>query len=454
MTKTSSHICWVENSIRPYESQWSILNKFFALNVVTSGTFAKEFFTHGHFNAIETSVLGDPISFDYHKFYSALGLKAKDYKLCSLSYLKKGLVGIEKNSLKYCPICIEFYYHSIFFQLEWLKTCPIHDIPLISKCLSCDATLSTRITPSIIRNPYCCAKCETKIFETCREGILKTPNLVGFEKFQEIDEWCNHTLTLLNEHEVISRTRKGVPNNWFYPLYKNISHRPIPDIFEVKSAYIDSVTHQYKCGLKPDNKKDNGPDLLTGLLNGSKNIQNLAPIFKSYRKYLIKKEVGNWGKVKLKQDYGGWIGQLDLSEKYIKLFSLLIYTDTLCRWGGNVQTPYAKRFLYMGFNFYDVYEALTLCKNSQEAEWVISHAYFEELRGLFQETLIAAEEMIRKKSLWVYWPLRSVHLPCSFISRQKQTNQLIFSAVQTAGFIGMLPTSNPYEYVEQQQLLA
>lgn len=394
-------------------------------------------------------MLGKPISFNYKKFYSAVGISSKNFNALDLSYLKSSHIQIEETDLKYCPICMEYFYHSIFFQLKWLKTCPIHKVALVNTCSKCNTKLTNHISAKNIQKPYCCPSCQQKLIDTTTKDLLHLKTLDGFETFDEINVWCKYVLTLPEKYGLFKKYQHAIPSEWFYPLYKSFSDRPVPQILEANSLYIDAVENKFNSGLPSTSSKFDESRLLEGLLSGEEPIPNLAPIFKSYRRYLIKKEIGNWGKAKLKHDYGNWIGEVDLSERYIKLYSLLIYTDTLHRWGGNVQSQYSKRYLYMGFNFYDAYGALKLCRNSQEAEWVILHAYFEELRSLFQETLVSAKRMIETKSMWVYWPLRAIHLPCSFVSRNQENNKLVFTSHQKACVFKDSISSNPYVYVEQ-----
>jgi hypothetical protein len=450
MSSPRQDICWIEDSIRPYESLWSVLNRFFALNVINSAAFAKEFFTHGWFSSISTSVLGNPPSFSHEKFYAALGLTPKEYSPLDLSYLKNALLAVEKTSLKYCPVCINFYYHSIFFQLSWMKVCPVHSVELINICPHCGHFLDDRITASITKKPYSCTNCETELLKVNRKAALFPPNLEGSEKLKEVNEWCNFILNIPNNYAVIGMVKNGIPTNWFYPIYNTLATKPIPNCFEVLSPYIDSLRINYKCGVCENISKSAASSLLQNVLSGRDHIPNLAPIFKSYRRYLIKREVGNWGKIKLAHGHEKWIGEVDVSERYIKLYAILTFTDTLKRWGQNVQDQDTKRYLYMSFNFYDIFNALKFCKNSQEAEWIIHHAYFEELRGLYQETLKASKRSIEENSFWKYWPLTGVHLPCLLTTREQKGNNLILSSFQNAYYLETL-SANPYDYVLQTE---
>ncbi|MEM5345060.1 hypothetical protein [Paraburkholderia azotifigens] len=41
------------------------------------------------------------------------------------------------SCLRYCPICLECGYHSVWHQFRPLPSCPIHDVRLMSRCFNC-----------------------------------------------------------------------------------------------------------------------------------------------------------------------------------------------------------------------------------------------------------------------------------------------------------------------------
>ncbi|MEM5345059.1 hypothetical protein [Paraburkholderia azotifigens] len=64
------------------------------------------------------------------------------------------------NHLRYCPICLECGYHSVWHQFLPLRTCPMHGAPLMSQCFSCGVRceqvseyLNSRTAP------FCCKSC-------------------------------------------------------------------------------------------------------------------------------------------------------------------------------------------------------------------------------------------------------------------------------------------------------
>lgn len=65
------------------------------------------------------------------------------------------------EQIRYCPQCMDQCYHSIFFQIDGLKKCPIHKCELQDRCQHCgQLTGPYPLTPQTINHPYQCHHCE------------------------------------------------------------------------------------------------------------------------------------------------------------------------------------------------------------------------------------------------------------------------------------------------------
>ena len=65
------------------------------------------------------------------------------------------------SQARWCPVCIGFGFHSIWFQLSALAACPIHGCSLIQQCEACGVALPYRVSREIFRKPYHCPYCST-----------------------------------------------------------------------------------------------------------------------------------------------------------------------------------------------------------------------------------------------------------------------------------------------------
>ncbi|QIE29066.1 hypothetical protein SBC2_71420 (plasmid) [Caballeronia sp. SBC2] len=62
--------------------------------------------------------------------------------------------------LIFCPICLQYGYHSYLFQLFWLPICPLHRCRLTSQCQACGApTRLFDFEASLLKRPYMCLQC-------------------------------------------------------------------------------------------------------------------------------------------------------------------------------------------------------------------------------------------------------------------------------------------------------
>lgn len=90
-----------------------------------------------------------------------------------------------ERRFRYCPLCLECGYHSYFFQLVPLSTCPLHHIELTSLCSNCGCeTPDYRVGRALFDRPYRCLKCTASLAGGGPELDL---HLWMREREQEID---------------------------------------------------------------------------------------------------------------------------------------------------------------------------------------------------------------------------------------------------------------------------
>jgi hypothetical protein len=62
--------------------------------------------------------------------------------------------------IRYCPRCMDACYHSVFFQIDGLRRCPIHREALLDRCHRCgQKTGRYAVTKETIGHPYRCHHC-------------------------------------------------------------------------------------------------------------------------------------------------------------------------------------------------------------------------------------------------------------------------------------------------------
>lgn len=50
----------------------------------------------------------------------------------------KPYTAVPKKISKNCPICAYYFFHSELYELPWIQTCPLHNIPLSTHCTHCN----------------------------------------------------------------------------------------------------------------------------------------------------------------------------------------------------------------------------------------------------------------------------------------------------------------------------
>ena len=61
--------------------------------------------------------------------------------------------------VRFCPECMEGWFHSSIHQIHGLRTCPLHAVELVSSCPGCGKKIFLDDTPDCLRHPLCCYRC-------------------------------------------------------------------------------------------------------------------------------------------------------------------------------------------------------------------------------------------------------------------------------------------------------
>jgi hypothetical protein len=101
-------------------------------------------------------------------------------------------------SARLCPICARVGYHSLLFQLPWIKRCPWHRVALIRHCRRCGQTMSAAMSAMTIGE---CA-CKLDLFKGIEACRYNPPHMRGaatwIERYLEWADQNRGTRTLLH----------------------------------------------------------------------------------------------------------------------------------------------------------------------------------------------------------------------------------------------------------------
>lgn len=251
---------WLPNTIYPYESIWSLVQKFSSWNHCTVDIFWRQFKTHQKLRPHLEKSIFDESSFDWTGFAKKLQISDKRIMQAGYKYyLREGEeMFLASQTLRYCPSCLEIGFHSSIHQLLFIEKCPYHDIYLVDKCQKCNSKITLNLNDKLITRPYICENCNNRILS----------NIYFYEKYRAFDfiksfymcaAWLNKRIQTQEEHsELISnwlsisnsiaRTRKKLSLIPF--IFSSIICEPPP--FPVKKS-----CDIYKFSLKGNKLKFN-----------------------------------------------------------------------------------------------------------------------------------------------------------------------------------------------------
>lgn len=174
--------------MREGESAWSIVHKFAAINgfrgpatrrlLEIDSTFTK---------CTENESLGRQGTLQI------LGLDDDTIKYANpLRYVPTPLRGrsILHETLRYCPECLGFGYHSPLHQVQFVTVCPIHNVALRTECLKCYAQIPMSSGDSALAHAYGCRCGHSFLTQTEPGGLRAIAKVLDTSPIMAWLAWC------------------------------------------------------------------------------------------------------------------------------------------------------------------------------------------------------------------------------------------------------------------------
>ena len=141
---------WRPEWILPYESLWSICNKFAYINGAGISALFPDgglSFSHSYNDSIETVGCS---GWQFPQIAEKLGIPDDHFRDVTVSHFSFGQYSarIKTDRIRYCPECMKYGYHSYLFQYLTTEKCPLHNTPLIQ------TDIMNRISPRLAVFPY------------------------------------------------------------------------------------------------------------------------------------------------------------------------------------------------------------------------------------------------------------------------------------------------------------
>lgn len=178
LTKQSTTFTWRPEWITPFESPWSILEKFKFANEMSSRDILKVFGIE-HVKSLKANIgachrdLTTIQGLDDKLIQETFRLSIKNYN----DYLIQKMIGYlpygenKRSPLNYlrkqlvlCPACVSNGYHSLLHQFSLIHECPYHKIPLIKSCPKCRHKYPYELSDEIMTRPFTC-RCGYEFFK-------------------------------------------------------------------------------------------------------------------------------------------------------------------------------------------------------------------------------------------------------------------------------------------------
>ncbi len=190
--------CWLPEWYSGSDSAYCLLAKFSRLNVLTIREVC-EIFVEPNAKTGTTFARGRPE-------YPIVDLRlTKNLSLGRMSSLMKIDPGSLQSGfldtlfptasrgaashLKWCSICAIRGFHSVVFQLDFVHSCPLHNIALRQRCRNCAHHLSYRLHAPGGGRLFCCSRCGTDMapcLNTPQPG-LRLPDAAASSMASHID---------------------------------------------------------------------------------------------------------------------------------------------------------------------------------------------------------------------------------------------------------------------------
>lgn len=127
----------------PHESAFSIVSRYLFNNLQSASTFRVKF------KREPKSWKGTAELYVSQEFWDKTGWSPSPLERVMYSWANEYSSSCLHAPLRFCPICMEYLYHSFWFQWRGICICPLHLAPLMDCCQSCGAEFDSGL-PNVL----------------------------------------------------------------------------------------------------------------------------------------------------------------------------------------------------------------------------------------------------------------------------------------------------------------
>jgi hypothetical protein len=151
---------WNPRWASPYESAWSLVQKYAIANSCKEKELDQWISEAQPHHAAQTANLlfGRGLRRPFPVI--APGVAIRQGTLLAYGQRWRCELTIERNHLRFRRSCLSYGYHSALHQILEMETCPVHRMPLLTRCPVCDeATMGCHLSDSWIAAEFNCRRC-------------------------------------------------------------------------------------------------------------------------------------------------------------------------------------------------------------------------------------------------------------------------------------------------------
>lgn len=312
--------CWRDEWITGHDSSYGLFAKFAMLNVLTAREIARIFVspTCGRKTAIVAFPnvdLRDSSTFDLVAMSRILRMDMDKVRQAFLIGLLPNSQRKSTDHLRWCTKCAAVGFHTPIFQLGVMSDCPIHGLPLQSRCRKCNATVPYRFRHEVITSPFACSSCgtdfarslrdaDTRSFRMSRRNYAALTNVVKLLIFEDeilpVKLELNRQRKSLGFGEVVIapadwRRRESEYTGFVIQVLKGLAAEQDPQQNPLPLEHIIEITHGTKAEPPPRgahrkrrSKKQQIPETPSALEKQSwdERLRSLYVVYNSIRRRL------------------------------------------------------------------------------------------------------------------------------------------------------------------------
>jgi hypothetical protein len=211
--------CWQPAWSGVGESIYSTLGKFEALNALNLQELG-ELFVTPKFKTSSTGIqwrylvadLRITESISKTNLRAILKLDSEKIQSGFTETLFPNSQSLSSNELRWCPLCIKNGFHASAFQLNYVFSCPIHNVKIRMTCPKCKSPIPYMLRPQARDSLFQCWTCHHDLAPAIRMGnavtVLKKINADALSDYVKMLRFGDQLPTLINA----CRNSLGKPN--------------------------------------------------------------------------------------------------------------------------------------------------------------------------------------------------------------------------------------------------